>query len=306
MLIRRSPELRYSDVTPKQTFLSRRAILAQMTALLGSGAVAANASFSGLKKSSLSTDEKQNPFEDVTRYNNFYEFGTKKDQPAELAKNFRTSPWSVSIEGEVRKPRKFSLDEIVKLAPLEERIYRFRCVEGWSAIIPWAGYSLNELIKRVEPTAKAKYVAFETFYDKAQMPDAGVSRLEFPYVEGLRLDEAQHPLTLLTVGMYGQSLPPQSGAPVRVIVPWKYGFKSAKSLVRIRFVETQPPTSWNLKKPHEYGFYSNVNPTVPHPRWSQATERRLGEFGKRPTLPFNGYADQVARLYNGLDLVKNF
>ena len=216
----------------------------------------------------------------------------------------RDSPWTVSVEGEVAKPRKYSIDDLMHVAPLEERIYRHRCVEGWSIVVPWAGYSLSALLKQVEPTAKAKFVAFQTYYDLGQMPRAKYAGIELPYVEGLRIDEAMHPLTMLTLGMYGETLPPQDGAPVRLTVPWKYGFKSAKSLVKIRLVDKQPPSTWNITNAHEYGFYSNVNPAVDHPRWSQATERRLGELRRRPTLPFNGYADQVANLYTGMDLKK--
>jgi sulfoxide reductase catalytic subunit YedY len=257
-------------------------------------------------KSPLSANGKVNSFKDVTTYNNFYEFGTSKEQPAQLAKNFKTNPWMVSVEGEVAKPRKFSMEEILKLAPLEERIYRHRCVEGWSIVVPWVGYSLSTLLKMVEPTSKAKFVAFETYYDLKQMPEAKHAGIPLPYVEGLRLDEAMHPLALLCVGMYGESLPPQDGAPVRLVVPWKYGFKSIKSLVKIRLVGSQPPSTWNITNSHEYGFYSNVNPQVDHPRWSQGTERRLGELRRRPTLMFNGYGDQVAQLYAGMDLKKNF
>ncbi|MCX6593243.1 MAG: protein-methionine-sulfoxide reductase catalytic subunit MsrP [Acidobacteria bacterium] len=285
---------------------SRRVLLAQLGGAIATAGRAWSATLPSARKSPLSIADKPNAIEDVTRYNNYYEFGTRKTEPAELARGFKTDPWTLTVDGAVKKQLKLNLDDIRKLAPLEERVYRFRCVEGWSAVIPWIGYSLSEILRRAAPTPKARFVAFETFYDPAQMPNAGVSRLEFPYREGLRLDEAQHPLTLLTVGMYGQSLPPQNGAPVRLVVPWKYGFKSAKSLVKITLTETQPATSWNIKKPQEYGFYSNVNPSVDHPRWSQATERRLGELGRKPTLPFNGYADQVAKLYSGMDLRKDF
>lgn len=284
---------------------SRRLLLGQLGALLLPGTALGNR-LPDLRKSPLSINEQANPIDHVTRYNNFYEFGTKKTEPVELAKNFRTDPWTLTVGGAVKKPLKLNLDDIRKLAALEERVYRFRCVEGWSAVIPWVGYPLAEILRRANPTSQARFVAFESYYDPAQMPNAGVSRLDFPYREGLRLDEALHPLALIAVGMYGEFLPPQNGAPVRLVVPWKYGFKSAKSLVKITLTETQPVTSWNLKKPNEYGFYSNVNPTVDHPRWSQATERRLGEFGKRPTLLFNGYAEQVAKLYDALDLRKNF
>jgi sulfoxide reductase catalytic subunit YedY len=257
-------------------------------------------------KGPFSTDEKINTFDVVTHYNNFYEFGVDKDQPAKNAQKFVTSPWTVSVSGEVAKPRKFSMDEILKLAPLEERIYRHRCVEGWSMVIPWVGYPLSKLIDQVQPASKAKYVEFTTLYDPAQMPGQRRNVLMWPYTEGLRMDEAMNPLALLTFGLYGEVLPNQDGAPVRIVVPWKYGFKSCKSIVKIRFTEKQPDTAWNLAAPMEYGFYSNVNPNVDHPRWSQAKERRIGEFFKRPTLMFNGYGDQVAQMYAGMDLKKNF
>jgi sulfoxide reductase catalytic subunit YedY len=260
--------------------------------------------FADLIKSPFSTTEKPNSLNDVAHYNNFYEFGTDKSDPAKNAQNFKTSPWTVSVEGEVAKPRKFTMDEILKLAPLEERIYRHRCVERWSIVVPWIGFSFNVLAKLVEPTAKARYVAFETFYDSRQMPQAKYGGIDFPYVEGLRLDEAMNPLALLCVGMYGESLPPQDGAPVRMVIPWKYGYKSIKSLVKIRFQEKEPPTTWNRYSSSEYGFYSNVNPSVDHPRWSQAKERRLGEIFTRPTVIFNGYSDQVASMYSGMDLKK--
>jgi sulfoxide reductase catalytic subunit YedY len=260
----------------------------------------------GVIKGPFSTDEKQTPLNDVTHYNNYYEFGTAKEEPAQYAKNFVTSPWTVSVVGEVKKPRNFTMDEILKLAPLEERIYRHRCVEGWSIVVPWIGFSLSTIAKLVEPTSKAQFVAFESYYDVKQMPQGPYAGIQLPYVEGLRLDEAMNPLTLLCVGMYGETLPNQDGAPVRMVIPWKYGFKSIKSIVKIRFVQNQPPTTWNLYASNEYGFYSNVNPNVDHPRWSQAKERRLGEFLRRPTLMFNGYADQVASLYNGMDLKKNY
>jgi sulfoxide reductase catalytic subunit YedY len=314
MLIKKPADIRYSEVTPKALYFDRRKFLAGFPAtLLGarelfspSARARAGTKLPDLVKSPFSTSEKENTVNDVTHYNNFYEFGTQKDEPANYAKNFKTSPWTVSVEGEVAKPRKFSLDEIMKVAPLEERIYRHRCVEAWSIVVPWAGYSLSALLKQVEPTSKAKYVAFQSYYDLGQMPEARHAGIELPYVEGLRLDEAMHPLTMLTVGMYGETLPPQDGAPVRLTVPWKYGFKSAKSLIKIRLVEKQPPCTWNISAPSEYGFYSNVNPKVDHPRWSQASERRLGEFRRRPTLLFNGYEDQVASLYAGMDLKKNY
>jgi sulfoxide reductase catalytic subunit YedY len=254
--------------------------------------------------------DKPTAYADVTGYNNFYEFGTDKADPAARAGSLRPRPWTVVVEGEVARPRRFDLDELLRLAPMEERIYRLRCVEGWSMVIPWVGYPIAELIRRVEPTGNAKYVQFETLADPAQMPGLRSRVLDWPYVEALRMDEAMHPLALLAFGLYGEVLPNQNGAPVRTVVPWKYGFKSGKSIVRIRFTEKQPPTSWNLAAANEYGFYSNVNPEVDHPRWSQATERRIGEDGlfarKRPTLMFNGYAPQVASLYAGMDLRRHF
>jgi len=304
MLIKKPADIRYSEVTPKPLYFNRRRLLTGIPmAFLGARALAGT-KLPDLAKSPFSTSEKENTYNDVTHYNNYYEFGTGKDQPADYAKNFKTTPWTVSVEGEVAKPRKYSLDDLMHVAPLEERIYRHRCVEAWSIVVPWAGYSLSALLKQVEPTPKAKFVAFQSFYDLGQMPQARYAGIELPYVEGLRLDEAMHPLTMLTLGMYGETLPPQDGAPVRLTVPWKYGFKSAKSLVKIRLVEKQPPSTWNITNAHEYGFYSNVNPAVDHPRWTQASERRLGELRRRPTLPFNGYADQVASLYTGMDLKK--
>jgi len=261
--------------------------------------------------SPLSTMEKPTSLADVTTYNNYYEFGTDKADPGrEAPKRLHARPWTIKVDGEVRRPRTFDVDELLKLAPLEERVYRLRCVEAWSAVIPWVGFPLAELLRRVEPNGNARFVEFTTLADPAQMPGLSYRVLDWPYVEGLRLDEAMHPLALLTVGLYGEVLPPQNGAPVRVVVPWKYGFKSAKSLVRIRLVEKQPVNSWNRAAPNEYGFYSNVNPTVDHPRWSQASERRLGDAGlfakRRPTLMFNGYAEQVAGLYAGMDLQRFF
>src|SRR5271154_1605959 len=303
MIIRHSPGLRYSDVTPKETYLNRRRFLASTAAALGSVAIPQRAGADTALttvKSPFSTTEKLTPLKTVAGYNNFYEFGTGKEEPREKAKNFKTSPWSVSIEGLVAKPKTLDLDAIMKLAPLEERIYRHRCVEGWSIVVPWIGFSLSTLLKQVEPTDKAKFVAFQSYLDGKQMPLATSFRagIQFPYVEGLRIDEAMHPLALLCVGLYGQVLPNQNGAPIRLVLPWKYGFKSIKSIVKIKFVDKMPPTTWNMFIPNEYGFYSNVNPEVDHPRWSQATERRLGPgfglFTRRiPTLMFNGYGDQV-------------
>ncbi|MGD1090447.1 MAG: protein-methionine-sulfoxide reductase catalytic subunit MsrP [Bryobacteraceae bacterium] len=305
MIIRKQADLRYSDVTPKNEYLNRRRFLAAGSAALGALAIpfgASAAKLTSVTKSPLSTDETVTPFDGVTHYNNYYEFGTDKDQPAQLAKNFRTSPWTVVIDGEVAKPKTLDLDAVMKIAPLEERIYRHRCVERWSIVVPWIGFPLNALLNQVEPTSKAKFVAFETYFDKKQMPQAAWAGIRIPYVEGLRLDEAMHPLALLSVGMYGETLPPQNGAPFRLVIPWKYGYKSIKSIVKISLVEKQPPTSWNLAQPDEYGFYSNVNPDVDHPRWSQKTERRLGELRMRNTLKFNGYESQVASLYAGMDL----
>jgi sulfoxide reductase catalytic subunit YedY len=308
MLIKKPYGLEYSDVTPKSAYTNRREFLASLG--LGGGALltARHAAAAGkldiASKSPFSTTEKINSYKDVTTYNNFYEFGTQKNEPSEYAKNFRTSPWTVSVEGLVEEPMKYDLASLMKLAPLEERIYRHRCVEAWSIVVPWAGYSLSALLKAAGPQPKAKYVAFQTYFDRGQMPQA--YGINFPYVEGLRLDEAMHPLAMLCFGMYGEALPPQDGAPVRLIVPWKYGFKSIKSIVKIKLVEKQPPSTWNLMQPNEYGFYSNVNPHVDHPRWSQATERRLGELFRRETLMFNGYEKEVAQLYTGMDLKKNF
>jgi sulfoxide reductase catalytic subunit YedY len=307
MLIRKAPDLQYSEVTPKAVYLNRRAFLAGIPAAFLARRAQAGMKLPNVGKSPLSTTgEKITPMEDVTGYNNFYEFGTAKEQPAVLAKNFKTNPWTVSVEGLVAKPRKISHDEIFSLAPLEERVYRHRCVEAWSIVVPWVGYSLSNILKQVQPTEKAKYVAFESYYDIRQMPESRYAGIELPYVEGLRLDEAMNPLALIAVGMYGEALPPQDGAPVRLVVPWKYGFKSIKSIVKIRLVEKQPPATWNITNAREYGFYSNVNPEVDHPRWSQASERRLGEFFKRKTLMFNGYGDQVASLYTGMDLRKYY
>ena len=256
------------------------------------------------------TMEKTTSYTDITSYNNYYEFGTDKAEPAHNAGSLKTRPWTVAIEGEVKKPKVYDIDELLKLSPMEERVYRLRCVEGWSMVIPWVGYSLSELIKRVEPNGNAKFVEFTTLADPKQMPALSSHVLAWPYVEGLRMDEAMNPLALLAFGLYGEVLPNQNGAPLRLAMPWKYGFKSGKSIVKIRFTDKQPATSWNLAAAREYGFYSNVNPTVDHPRWSQATERRIGEGGvfakKRPTLMFNGYEPQVGQLYAGMDLQKNF
>ncbi len=297
-------KLSWRDITPKEVYLSRRKWLGAAAGLaLPLGAAT---KLGPLSKSPFSTSEEQTSYKDVTTYNNFYEFGTQKDEPARNAKNFRTRPWTVAVEGAAAKPRTFDIEEILKLAPLEERIYRLRCVEGWSMVIPWVGFPLAALLKQVEPLSKAKYVAFQSLWDPKQMPQGRHAGIPLPYVEGLRIDEAMHPLTILSVGLYGEILPNQNGAPLRLVVPWKYGFKSLKSIVKIRLVEKQPPTTWNIANSREYGFYSNVNPEVDHPRWSQARERRIGEFFKRKTLRFNGYGGQVASLYAGMDLKKNY
>jgi methionine sulfoxide reductase catalytic subunit len=254
----------------------------------------------------LSKSDPLTPIEDVTSYNNFYEFGLDKGDPSQNAGTLKTRPWTVAIEGEVKKPRTIDIDELLKMFPLEERIYRMRCVEAWSMVIPWLGFPLGKLIDSLEPTSRAKYVAFETLFDPKQMPGQDSSVLPWPYVEGLRLDEARHPLAILAVGLYGRTLPNQNGAPVRLVVPWKYGFKGVKSIVKIKLVEAQPPTTWNAAAPREYGFFANVNPSVAHPRWSQASERRIGELSRRQTLSYNGYAEQVASLYDGMDLSRYF
>jgi methionine sulfoxide reductase catalytic subunit len=314
MLIGKPSDLSYSDITPKQLYFNRRQFLTAVpAAILGAREVLVSAQGSpntparlpNVTKGTLSTaGEKETPYKDATTYNNFYEFGADKGDPSKNAQHFKTSPWTVSVEGEVGKPRQYSLDDILKLAPLEERIYRHRCVEGWSIVVPWIGFSLSELIKRAQPLGKAKYVQFTSIYDPGQMPGQRRQVLEWPYVEGLRMDEAMHPLTLLCFGMYGETLPNQDGAPLRIVVPWKYGFKSAKAIVKISFVEHEPMTTWNIANPHDFGFYSNVNPDVDRYH-SQAHEHRLGEFLPRPTLMFNGY-DQVAGLYSGMDLAKNY
>jgi len=297
-----------SEITPPEVYLSRRRLLqgGLALALLGAEpAAAAPLQFRG--NTAFSTDEAKNSFEDITTYNNFYEFGTDKGDPAKRSGSFRPQPWNLSVAGEAEVTGTFTLEDILKPHALEERIYRLRCVEAWSMVIPWVGIPLADVIKRFRPTSRAKYVAFKTVYRPKEMPGQRFPVLDWPYVEGLRMDEAMHPLTLLAVGLYGQALPNQNGAPLRLVVPWKYGFKSIKSIVELRFTERQPPTSWNLSAPQEYGFYANVNPEVDHPRWSQAKERRIGAglFEPRvPTRMFNGYAEQVAGLYRGMDLRK--
>ncbi len=311
MLIRtpRDWEISENEVTPHEFYLNRRRFMGAAGAVMAGLTIPKflnAAKLDPASKSPFSTGEKLTPLHDITHYNNYYEFGTGKEQPAEYAKNFKTSPWKLTVEGAVANKQTYDADSLMKIAPLEERIYRHRCVEAWSIVVPWLGFPLSALLRQAEPTAKAKFVAFETYYNPAQMPQAQYGGIPFPYLEGLRIDEAMHPLTLLAVGLYGETLPNQNGAPIRLVVPWKYGFKSIKSLVKIKLVEKQPPATWNLAGPREYGFYSNVNPEVDHPRWSQAKERRLGEFFKRDTIKFNGYGDQVAGLYAGMDLRKNF
>jgi len=308
-------DLRESDVTPERLYLRRREFLALGAAgavgalLPGARALAGGPEGELLpvaSRSDRADGEKPTPWESITTYNNYYEFGTDKGDPSSNAGSLRTRPWTVSIEGEVKKPQVVDVDALVKGFSLEERIYRMRCVEAWSMVVPWVGFPLGDLVRRVEPTSRARYVAFQTLLDPKQMPGQRRAVLDWPYVEGLRMDEAVHPLSMLAVGLYGRALPNQDGAPIRLVVPWKYGFKGAKSIVRIRFVADEPPTTWSRMAPNEYGFYANVNPDVDHPRWSQAKERRIGEFLKRKTLPFNGYADQVAALYAGMDLRANF
>jgi methionine sulfoxide reductase catalytic subunit len=316
MLIRKGADLKWSDVTPKALYVNRRQFLAAapFMAAVAAEAVAAEPALAqggGLaklqaKKSPLSTTEPLTPYNVITTYNNFYEFGIDKGDPAEYAKTLRTRPWTVTIDGAVKNGGKFAIDDLIKPYQLEERIYRHRCVEGWSIVVPWIGFPLGDLLKKVEPTEKAKFVEFTTLNDMQQMPGVRRPVLNWPYTEGLRLDEAMNELTLLCVGLYGEILPNQNGAPFRLVVPWKYGFKSIKSIVRIRLVDHQPHTAWNDSAPNEYGFYSNVNPNVDHPRWSQATERRLGDFFKRKTLMFNGYEDKVASMYTGMDLKKYY
>lgn len=320
MLLKTASDIQPSEITPPSVYLNRRKFIARGSAaaaglavgrtlselLLPSQTVHAGTKLNATIKSPFSTNEKQTPYNDVTHYNNFYEFGVGKEEPAEKARSFKTSPWTVSVGGAVKKSQPFDLDSLMRLAPLEERVYRHRCVEAWSIVVPWIGFPLSVLIKQVEPTSEARYVAFQSLYDPKEMPEARYAGIPLPYVEGLRIDEAMHPLAILCFGMYGAALPNQDGAPVRLVVPWKYGFKSIKSIVKISFVQNQPPTTWNQTNPREYGFYSNVNPNVDHPRWSQAKERRLGEFLRRPTLMFNGYSDQVAQLYAGMDLRKDF
>src|SRR5258708_255261 len=326
MLIKKPNDIPSSEITSKSAYLSRRKFSSGAVATgaaVAGGLYLRNASppgesddvhadgtkLSGIIKSPFSVTEKPTSFKDITNYNNYYEFSTDKYEPNGLSRNFRTRPWTVQIDGLVKKPKTLDIDAIMKLAPLEERIYRHRCVEGWSMVIPWVGFPLKALIDKAEPLAKAKFIAFETVLAPEQMPNQKRQVLRWPYVEGLRMDEAMHPLAILVVGLYDELLPNVDGAPLRLSVPWKYGFKSGKAIVKISFTETMPPTTWNMMAPDEYGFYSNVNPTKSHPRWSQAAERRIGDSilaAKRPTLMFNGYADQVSSLYSGMDLQKNY
>ena len=317
MLIGKPDDIKSSEITDKKRYLNRRRFIQAAglgAAGIGSGLLLpamfgnmdeahAAKKLKGFTKGKFGTDEPQTPLKDITSYNNFYEFGTDKGDPKRHSGSLKTRPWTVEVEGEVNKPRTFDIEELLKM-PLEERVYRLRCVEAWSMVIPWIGFELSHLIKAVEPTNNAKYIQFVTLFDPEQMPGQRRGILDWPYVEGLRMDEAMNPLTIMGVGLYGEVMPNQNGAPIRLVVPWKYGFKSAKSIVKIRFVEEEPPTAWNMAAPQEYGFYSNVNPTVNHPRWSQASERRIGDFFRRKTLMFNGYEEQVAHLYKGMDLKK--
>ena len=320
------PEPPSREITPESTYLGRREFLKQSALFIGTAGLIGGGLLQLLPGGSLAkkkpkgeegalastpnplfdTTEERTPLRSVSTYNNFYEFGTDKAEPAENAHTLRTRPWTVEFDGEIASPGRYDIDTVMGWSPLEERVYRMRCVEAWSMVVPWIGLPLGAVIRRLGPTSRAKYVAFRTLHDPEQMPWQRKSILPWPYVEALRIDEALHPLTLLAVGLYGKVLPKQNGAPIRLVVPWKYGFKGIKSIVRVSFVEQRPPNTWNAIAPDEYGFYANVNPAVDHPRWSQASERRIGELSRRPTLPFNGYAEQVAGLYAGLDLRENF
>ena len=318
MLIRKKDDLKSSEITPESLYVDRRAFLAA-AGIVGVGALAGLAPRAWAagttgsqepqavgKPFGLQKDDKPTPYTDVTTYNNFYEFGTGKGDPVDEAKGFKPRPWTVQVDGMVAKPATYQLDDFLKPSVVEDRIYRHRCVEAWSMVIPWRGIMLADVLKRAQPTSQAKYAEFTTLYDPKRMPGQQRAVLQWPYTEGLRLDEAMNPLVFLATGVYGRDLPNQNGAPLRLVVPWKYGFKGIKSIVRIRLTDKQPKTAWNIAAPQEYGFYSNVNPDVDHPRWTQAKERRIGEFSKRPTLMFNGYADQVASLYTGMDLRANY
>jgi sulfoxide reductase catalytic subunit YedY len=320
MISKKPSDIKSSEITDERAFVNRRnfirAGLLAGTTLATAGVyrfinppppkAVVTAEIQGITKpTDFRTEEKLNTFEEITNYNNFYEFSTSKTSVARRAENFITRPWTIEVGGLVQKPKTFDIEEILKFSQ-EERIYRFRCVEGWSMVIPWVGFPLKTLLEKVEPLGKAKYVAFQTLYDSEQMQSSFSAGIDLPYVEGLRLDEAVHPLTILATGLYGKQIPNQNGAPLRLVVPWKYGFKSIKSIVKITLTDNEPPTTWNIAAPREYGFYSNVNPNVRHPRWSQATENRIGEYTRRETLPFNGYPDEVAKLYEGMDLKKDF
>ncbi len=318
MLIKQAPDLRESEVTPRELYLRRREFIGAAgaaAAALTTGALAPAAAhaqnpaaqkLTNLKKSPFNTDEKMNSYRDVTTYNNFYEFGLDKGDPARHAHALKPRPWTIKVEGECAKPGTYNIDDIMKWFPLEERIYRMRCVEAWSMVIPWNGFPLADFVKRMEPTSKAKYIEMRTLVDMRQMPGQTEPALQWPYREGLRMDEALHPLAMFAVGLYGEVLPNQNGAPIRLVVPWKYGFKGIKSIVSVKFVEKEPLNTWQQTRADEYGFYANVNPDVDHPRWTQKSERRIGEFFRRKTLPFNGYADQVASLYAGMDLKRQY
>jgi len=310
VLIRRSPDIPSSEITPERAFLDRRAFIAAAGSTVATLAVPRVASALVHRGAEASATRQRGdtltPYADVTTYNNYYEFGTGKDDPAREARDFRPRPWTVEIAGEVARPAWYDLDELLRPHAVQERVYRLRCVEAWSMVVPWRGIPLRDVIGRVQPTSRARFVEFTTLHDSRRMPGQRSDVIAWPYVEGLRMDEAMHPLALLATGLYGRDLPNQNGAPLRLVVPWKYGFKSIKAIVRIRFVREQPETTWELMAPSEYGFYANVNPDVDHPRWSQARERRIGEFLRRPTLPFNGYGDQVGQLYAGMDLGRNF
>ncbi len=318
MLIKKPSDIPSSEITPKKFYLNRRSFILGAGAIAGAAVVGdrirtlaspPTSVLAGTKlqytESSYNTTEKKTPYNDITNYNNYYEFSTDKYEPANLAKNFRTRPWTIKVEGQVNKALTIDIDTLLK-NHLEERIYRMRCVEGWSMVIPWVGFPLSTVLNQVQPNSKAKFVEFTALYDPKQYPGQQRNVLDWPYVEGLRMDEAMHPLTILAVGLYGETLPNQDGAPVRLVVPWKYGFKGIKAIVKIKLVEKEPVSAWTKAAPNEYGFYSNVNPNVDHPRWSQANERRIGEFFKRPTLMYNGYGEQVASMYAGMDLKKNF
>ncbi len=301
MQIRRGGDIPASQITPESVYLNRRAFMA------AAGGVALGALLPPQLRAQAGPDDlKPTPYETITTYNNYYEFGTSKESPAKLAGRLKTTPWTVEVSGAAKRTGRHNYEDLIRPFTMEERIYRHRCVEGWSMVVPWMGFPLGDLIRRLEPTSKAKFVEFTTLNDPAQMPGQRSDILPWPYVEGLRMDEAMHPLTILATGLYGKPLPNQNGAPLRLVVPWKYGFKGGKAIVRITFMETQPMTTWNMAVPSEYGFYANVNPQVDHPRWSQARERPVGEFFKRDTLMFNGYADQVARLYTGMNLRTNY